>query len=326
MLLLSNYICMDQTLNFTAVIKAAGIPDQDAPWANTWPDSQASFHLNDLYFFQPRWLEETLAKLKIPETIHAAFQQARPFFAQNPALQRLAWHCCHLLYQARINPAALRAWPPLPKSLGPDADMFYAFICLAGLPHLERLHCQRGIDPAITYDTMADFALWMEHHHRQCGVWGLSHTMLGWVYGYLSGKLIKLGRLQYCPGTFPYDFHVYRRRRDPQVLMLAGDGMQFRPDGQFEGANQIMAGADCWTSRWSATPAEIRGHPISPAGIAQPQPVMLPPTEWDKVFTRRSPILEVHIPAAGPLTHEACANSLRQAKAFFSIHYPEVSF
>jgi len=59
--------------------------------------------------------------------------------------------------------------------------MFYAFVCLAGLPHLERLHRQRGIDPAITYDTMADFALWMEHYHRQCGTWGLSE--ISWVYG-----------------------------------------------------------------------------------------------------------------------------------------------
>ena len=319
-------LIMDQPLNFTAVMKAAGISDQGAIWADTWPDSQASFHLNDLYFFQPRWLEEALAKLKMPETIKAAFRETRPFFAQNTALQRIAWHCCHLLYQTRFDPAALRTWPPLPKSLGPDAAMFYAFVCLAGLPQIERLHRQRGIDPAITYDTLADFALWMEHYHRQCGVWGLSNTMLSWVYGYLSGTLVKLGRLQYRPGAFPYDLHVYRRRRDPQVLMLAGDGLQFRPDGQFEGANQIAAGAHGWTSRWLTTPTEIRGHPISPAGIAQPQIVTLPTTEWDEVLARQSPILEVHIPAAGPLIHEACKESLRQACAFWPAHYPEVPF
>ncbi|MBU0715379.1 MAG: DUF5596 domain-containing protein [Verrucomicrobia bacterium] len=315
---------MDQSLNFAAVIKAAGIPEQGAIWADTWPDSQASFHLNGLYFFQPRWLEEALAKLKIPETIKEAFRKTHPFFTQHPALQRLAWHCCHLLYQTRFDPAALQTWPLLPESLGPDAAMFYAFVCLAGLPQIERLHRQRGIDPAITYDTLADFALWIEHYHQQFGVWGLSN--ISWVYGYLSDKLIKLGRLQYRPSVFPYDFHVYRRRRDPQVSMLAGDGMQFRPDGQFEGANQITAGADCWTSRWISTPTEIRGHLISPTGIAQPQIATLPTAEWDEVFVRQSPILEVHIPAAGPLTHEACVNSLRQAKFFFPIHYPEVSF
>lgn len=105
----------------------------------------------------------------------------------------------------------------------------------------------------------------MEHYHRQFGGWGLSNTILSWVYGYLSGTLVKLGRLQYRPSAFPYDFHVYRRRRNPQVLMLAGNGMQFRPDGQFEGANQITAGAYCWTSRWITiycTPREIMAWTI----------------------------------------------------------------
>ena len=45
---LSHDIGMDQSLNYAAVIKAAGIPDQGAIWADAWPDSQASFHLNDL--------------------------------------------------------------------------------------------------------------------------------------------------------------------------------------------------------------------------------------------------------------------------------------
>lgn len=318
---------MDQSLNFAAVIKAAGIPEQGAIWAATWPDSQASFHLNDLYFFQPCWMEEALAKLKIPETIKAAFRKTRPFYAQHPALQRLAWHCCHLLYQTRFDPAALQTWPLLPQSLGPDAAMFYAFICLAGLPQIERLHRQRGIDPAITYDTMADFALWMEHYHKQCGVWGLSNTILSWVYGYLSGKLIKLGRLQYSqPSEFTYDFHVYRHRHNRRVLMLAGDGMQFRPDGQFEGANKITAGAHGWTSRWVAASTEIRGHPITPIGEAQREIVVLSASAWEEVLTRKSQVRSVHIPAAGPLTHEACKESIRQACAFLPAHYPEAPF
>lgn len=318
---------MDQLLNFAAVMKAAGIPEQGAIWADTWPDSQASFHLNDLYFFQQRWLEEALAKLKMPEAINAAFRQAQPFFAQNPALQRLAWHCSHLLYQTRFDPAALQAWPPLPAALGPDAAMFYAFVCLAGLPQIERLHHQRGIEPAITYDTMADFALWMQDYHQQFGVWGFSNTMLSWVYNYLSDKLIKLGRLQYCqPCEFPFDFHVYRHRHDQRVLMLAGDGMQFRPDGQFEGANKITAGAHVWTSRWVATSTEIRGHPITSIGAAQGESVVLSANEWEEVLNRKSQVRAVHIPATGPLTHEACKASLHQACAFLPAHYPEDPF
>ena len=324
-LLLSHDNGMDQPLNFAAVMKAAGIPEQNALWAGSWPDSQASFSLNNLYFFQPRWMDEALAKLKMPEAINAAFRQAQPFFAQHPALQRLAWHCCHLLYQTRFDPAALKTWPLLSQSLGPDADMFYAFIGLAGLPHLERLHAQRGIDPAITHDTMADMSLWMQDHRQKQGRWGLGNLV--WVYTYLSDKLIKLGRLQYSqPGEFTHDFHVYRHRSNRRVLMLAGDGMQFRPDGQFDGANKITAGARAWTSRWAATPAEISGHPITPLGEAQREAVVLSASEWEEVLSRKSQARAVHIPATGPLTHEACTDSFRQACAFLPAHYPEAPF
>ena len=108
--------------------------------------------------------------------------------------------------------------------------------------------------------------------------------------------------------------------------MLAGDGMQFRPDGQFEGANKITAGAHGWTSRWVATSTEIKGHPITPIGEAQSEPVVLSVNEWEEVLTRKSQVRAVHIPAAGALTHEACKESLRQACAFLPAHYPEAPF
>ncbi len=318
---------MEHSFHFTDVIEAAGLYEQGAIWSAAWPDSQASFRINDLYFFQPHWIEESLAKLHMPETINAAFRKSQPFFAQNPALQRLAWHCHHSMTQPGFDPATLSAWPLLPPSLGPDAAMFYAFVCLAGLPQLERLHRQRGIDPSITYDTLADFALWMEHYHRQHGVWGLSNTILGWVNGYLGDRLIKLGRLQYShPSTFPYDFHVYRNRHDRRILTLAGDGMQFRPDGQFDGANKISAGNQSWTSRWTVTSSEIKGQVITRMGEAQPATVILAAGEWEEILNSTSQVRAVHIPACGPLSHSACQESLRQACTFLPAHYPETSF
>jgi len=144
---------------------------------------------------------------------------------------------------------------------------------------------------------------------------------------YLSDKLIKLGRLQYSqPSEFAYDFHVYRHRYTRQVLMLAGDGMQFRPDGQFEGANKITAGARGWTSRWVVTSTEIRGHPITPIGEARRETAVLSAIEWEEVLTRKSQVRAVHIPASGPLIHEACKESIRQACTFLPAYYPKAPF
>ena len=41
---------------------------------------------------------------------------------------------------------------------------------------------------------------------------------------------------------------------------------------------------------------------------------------------RGDPVIEVHIPAAGPLTAEACAESFSMAREFFAKYYPEYNY
>ena len=59
------------------------------------------------------------------------------------------------------------------------------------------------------------------------------------------------------------------------------------------------------------------------------EPVVLDKAHWAPSMAKGDPVLFVHIPAGwrhGPLSHEVCGESFRQAGEFFARHFPEQAF
>lgn len=332
---------MNQDMSFAGWIRAVGISDCAALSETDWLAARASFNPENLFCLRADWLEQTLIKLKMPDDVKAAFREARLGLAGQKEWALLIW-CFWRMLDAGTKTAEvalktegahdeqdaqkLRNWPVISGSMLPNAAMAYAFVCLAGLPRLAKLHQKRGIDPAITYDTMADIVLWIRDFYQKTGAWGLDRKIIPWVAGYLAGRLIKLGRLQYCPAQFPYDLHCFVRKRDGRLLMLAGAGARFGTEGQYfeegTGAKDYRA----WTSCRRENTESFGGNPISARGAAHEHQVALLKRLWKPVLRRNDPILQVHIPASGPLDPEACRQSLRRVCGFFAKHYPEVNF
>lgn len=78
----------------------------------------------------------------------------------------------------------------------PDADpIMVALAAIDAVPAMVAMHHQRGLSADISRATAGDLALWMREHHRRHGVWGLSEG--GWLRHHLSGRLLRLGRLQF---------------------------------------------------------------------------------------------------------------------------------
>lgn len=117
-----------------------------------------------------------------------------------------------------------------------------ALAAIAAIPDMLELHARRGVSDAVSRATAADIALWIREHHRRTGAWGLSEA--GWIRHHLAGRLFRLGRLQFMPGTC-------RLPLGPQDPLHPGD-----------------------------------------------------------------PVLEVHIPAGGPLLPAECLDAFAQAEAF----------
>ncbi|MCA1809696.1 MAG: acyltransferase domain-containing protein [Lentisphaerae bacterium] len=256
---------LNETLAEVGLAGAAGV------WAAAWDESCAAMPAGELFFLQRDWIRATLDELAMPEEIVDAFHQGLDMFHKHPALRRLAWHCHHLLQAGIDKETQLKKWPTLPD-LHPLAGMFYAYVFLAGLPAALRRHRERGIAADVTKATFSDLTLWMQDYRQKHGRWGLSELhATGWLQDHLEARLFRLGRLQFRMEEFPCDLLVYRQKDSIRPVMLAGPGQIFRPDGRFDGVNDLRAGPEAWRSTLEVRDGSVAGQVIDPRGFARPE-------------------------------------------------------
>lgn len=91
---------------------------------------------------------------------------------------------------------------------------------------LELKYMKMGIDQTILYDTLSDVRLWTDVWYDQSCELGLKET--GWLSNHFSGKLFRLGRLQFCMGKAMEDIPAYGlKQHDPiiEIHIPAGEPM-----------------------------------------------------------------------------------------------------
>jgi hypothetical protein len=310
-----------------ATLSALGLSASRDQWRPEWEASEAvaEQYLAPCLTASP--LRESCAWLGLAPEITEELVKGLDLFPAHPAARRLAGHVYYTAFLSTSDPRERRirvvTWPELPETLHPRALMFYALVLLAGLPRLKEAHARRGIPEAITRDTLADLELWMRKHHRRFGAWGFTEKK--WLAWHFMDQLVTLGRLQFTLETFPSPLRAYRHRRTRQVVLMPGDGLVYRTDGQY--ANSTGApDQDAWTSRFQDDGALLRGQRITPDGRAVREEVTLPADDWECVLKKDDPTLGTHIPETGPMDMARCRDSFSQALAFMPRHYPEHRF
>ena len=215
------------------------------------------------------------------------------------------------------NVPSLREW------LRDNPDLVGAVVLISRLPFMIDFYKSRGIPETVAVDTLSDLKLWMSHYHRAHGRWGLYQVR--WHAGHLTGRLFRLGRLQFAPEAFSCGIRVYRSRRSGRVLALSEGGIRYTADGLRVLPGEETAG-DVWTAAEKADGIHICGNPIHPLGYALSRVVSLDAREWEPVLAEGDRVLVLHIPADGRLDPSLCRESLRQATAFFARCFPSEAY
>ena len=306
-------------MNFEQIKLQLNLDDSFDVFTERFSLSQEGFEGVKPEFLNPVAIEESCRTLKMSQEIIDAVVSAAGDIPDNTAVWALARHCHWLLFKQKDMPDT-KPWPMLPGFEGkPWAEMFYAFVFLSGVDYIYELNDSRGIEGDITYHTLCDLEVWIREHHNRFGRFGLSEQ--GWLKKHFKGQVYSLGRLQFELGQFEFDFHLFENSK-MDVIILAGDQMEFRDDGQFNGTNDIYSDTP-WRSEYSCNGVTVAGNQIDERGNAAQQKVTLELQEWTQVLQKGDNICKVHIPASGPLKPELCEHSLSQANEFFRVHFAD---
>lgn len=312
------------SLDFGAVAQTLGLPASAATILNVdWDASSETSRAANPGFLSVESITGACHYLRMDSEIVEVLVQHAPDITGCPAFKRLALHCYYLFFlrEPRVFPNLLQ-WPMLPEHLGLAAHLFYVYVLLAGLPRVQAFHRERGIPEEISVDTLRDLELWMRAYRDLHGVWGLQEVI--WLEAHhFRGRVYKLGRLQFELHHWTHDFRAFRDSDSRQIVVLAGPGLTFRSDGQFDGTNGIFDGDRAWISTFSQDRKLITGHPITVEGRALNKKLKLAHPLWRVVLEKGDPTLNVHIPATGPLSATECAVSFDHAARFFPRYFPE---
>jgi hypothetical protein len=310
-----------------AVFSALGLPAPDEAACEAWRSTQSDLP-GKVEFLAPEYVRESCRTLRMKSDVAEALVAALADYDGRPDLQRLAWHWHKQL--AALGPSddpALRSkwvrFHPSPRAEGRELPLFFAHVLLSRLPAIREFHRRRGVPDDISLDTLSDLELWLNGHHRLFGCFGVHRP--DWLQNHFTGRLFKLGRLQFETHAFGHGFRAYRHRETQGVTLLAPGGARIRADGQFESADG-GAQPGVFTTEFEESAEKVRGNPVSPLGAVLPETVVLASAEWTLIFQDGDPCLGIHIAATGPMDHAQCGESLRRAIPFYTNLFPERPF
>ena len=308
------------------VLASLGIDLIPDGWNENWRASQAVYPAGQIFFLQEAYYREANEVFGFPDDLSELFLETLARIRASDALRRLVWHAHHALFRDGVedDSAFCKSWPSFDQSMGELAPMVQGIVAVSGLTRMRRFYADKGIAERILVDTASDVRLNMQDYRHKHGQWGLE--LLDWEILSLTGRLFRLGRLQFCCRTFRRELEAYRSRKTGKDLVLSGDGVMYRPDGLLDGTSGIDAGAEAWRSTILTQGEVVTGNPLSPDGRCERQTVRLALEEWQRVLAKGDPILEVHIQEGESLTPELCQDSYDQALAFFQEYFPDKSF
>ncbi|MBD2864543.1 acyltransferase domain-containing protein [Paenibacillus oceani] len=269
----------------------------------------------------PVYVERACAAIGLPDEITEAVRHGAARIREDAALSDKARQFHRELFVERLPHGEVNERL---RASGPHSGMLAAVVYMGALPQTISWYESKGIPENVLVDTLQDMAVWMRHYKRYQGEWGLGQT--NWLIKHWTGKLFRLGRLQFIFTTYRKPVIAFRHRQTGRIAALSDSVVRYRADGQVDGTNGISDPEHGWTSVYTYDGNIHTGHLISKDGSAVRSPVRLSDAEWELVLEPGDTVLDVHIPEGGKMSHELCRDSYGQAVTFAARHFPEVPY
>ncbi len=290
---------------------------------------------SDLPFLEPQYIRESAGWTELSDDAVADCLEAAVLIGSDAGLHTLAWHVHRVLFHVdTIGPDTSR-WPADIPGLGSFTGAFYLILALSGIRRMRTDHIDHGISESISRLNCRDIHIWAKEYHAlgeptdtgfrhtfTAPRWGLHTRGFRWVLGSLTGRILRLGRLQFIHASYRSEFHAYRHVTSGLVQVAAGKGHRFSDDGWKTGDKDT----DGWSSSFVEDEDRTVATPIAPSGRALREPITLDAKEWNGILAPGDPIVEIHIPEDGTMDFDACGAALRELVRDYRTYFPDRDF
>jgi hypothetical protein len=232
-----------------------------------------------------------------------------------PTIEAIDQNARALLY---LNTLSVPAdWKPAEDS-GPEGWLQNLMTVMTALPAALAEHRSLGVPEQVTRETFGDIGRWTGYFRESRGLTGLSTRITWWFARHLRARLFSLGRLQFFMKPFGGAVLVFRSSEGSTALLA-------RPDMTCRSNGLRTEDDPAFTTRLEITGEGFRGNPVR-NGFVQTGPEFFDRNRWRLAVGKYTPMLDMHIPAGGSLSPDACADSIRRAFRFFHEFFPNYPF
>ena len=304
------------------IAASLNLPVLDEDVQAAWPEAAATMPAS-ADWIAPETIDGACQQIGVSADLRWQCVACARWITSRPAAMALAWLCRTAMFRQGSKPVTKIAWPAIKDAAAPEAELFHAAVLLSALPITLDRNRARGVPDAVTFETLDGLEVWATEYRNEHGRWGFDNVQF--LVRHFSGRLLRLGRLEYELQPFVEPFAIFRRSGSADAVALVEGQLKVRRDGQFDGTNGIFD-EHPWVTQFSSAGDEIVGNPVGPTGAIEQRTVELDGTMWQPVLQRGNGVLFVHIPAGwryGPMADGACEESFKRAAAFFPQHYAD---
>ena len=247
--------------------------------------SDATFGSDASRLFRPDAIDDACEKCGIEGPMREVVLEALREINASPGEMRAAWHYYHLLFLSGENQIeAAKHWPIAPPASSIGRRLFYAIVCLAGVPEIRRRHAERGIAEDITWDTLGDLRVWLDHG-RLGGDWVFER--IDWLVRHCQLRLFRIGRAQIELAPFALPVRLIEHAEKRWVVALE------------------------------------EGRVVDPWGRLLPERYDLDSSRWNVLVKEGDEVALAHLPADGAFHFSHAYDFAFAVPEFLGSHFPE---
>lgn len=171
----------------------------------------------------------------------------------------------------------------------------------------------QGVSEAIIRDTLSDYGVWARFYESLTGRAGIGET--DWELNFHTGRIVKLGRVQFETCRFDAPYAIYCHRATGEVIPMPLDGVGVDANGFLADEDAPVA----FATHFSAENGVIRCNRVDTANARiLPEGVEYPAAELEPLLLSGMRVLNMHIPDVGPLDPAEVTRSIALAREYFS--------